>query len=229
MHENLLGDLLRFSGDLKRNVVDIPKPKDIYEDIATDPFIFELLKSARKRANLLMTSQKQDNDFLYTAAIGYPFKTEPYMTTRFSDGTYPVWYGSKNLETSIFETVFHTKRQLLSIKGIEDEIKVIRHRTVYDVFCNSILLDLTNDKKVSSQLMTDDYEFCHTLGKDFKNAEIPGFFSPSVRHRGGVNANIFKQSILSQPRLSDKLSYIFYPEKRVIDVYREDKLLLQDL
>ncbi len=56
-----------------------------------------------------------------------------WSTTRYSDGTFGVWYGTDSLETGIHETVYHWRYGLLQDAGWEDHEGVTIERKMYHV------------------------------------------------------------------------------------------------
>ena len=50
-------------------------------------------------------------------AIVWPFKH--WRASRFSGGTYGVWYGSDMVETTVYESAYHWYRRLLADAGFD--------------------------------------------------------------------------------------------------------------
>lgn len=154
-------------------------------------------------------------DFDYTAAIGYPFVTQSFMQTRFSDGTFPVCYGSDPMETTIYETAYHVQKNIHAIERVLHTDEVIRmKRSVYEVSCNAILIHVLGREQEFPELISNHYNFCHQLGKYVSDVGYPGVVSPSVRHPGGQNFNIFQEKTLENAYLFKHMTYDYYPISR---------------
>lgn len=135
------------------------------------------------------------------------------------------WPRSKTLETSIYETVYHTKKFITAIAGYESEHNISRQSSVYDVFCDTILLDVVLNKKHAQLLISEDYAFTQTLGKEIKKHGYSGLLSPSARHVGGVNANVFNKEVLSKPTLHKSLHYVYLIDENLMQVYEGKQII----
>lgn len=200
----------------KRNITSIAKPQHAFATLTDQHDDIQLINQLSEAARHTLSYLHNDREFFYTAAIGYPFRTQPFMQSRFSDGSYPVWYGSKTVDTTIYETVFHVLRHLRAEEGIEQEEVIIKKRTLFNVNCNAILLDLTDKPKSFPELLSANYEFTNTIGKRVKDSGMSGLLYCSSRVSNGINLSIFNESVLSKPQLLGHLQYqIFLKAKRV--------------
>lgn len=222
---SLLNRSRRVNQDFKRNIVDAQPVSSAFSLLIDDDDSIEDVEAIIRNTRRRSIQNNAIDDFYYTA-VEYPFKTEPYMVSRYSDGTFPVWYGSKNLETTIHETVFHTKKWLQGIGGIEEEKVVIKNRAVFDVFCDSILLDITDNTEYYANLTSDNYDFTNSIAQEVYRLDMSGILTPSARLSGGINAAIYKQSTLKDPRLNTKLRYEYDALKNIITVRGKDGLLM---
>jgi len=129
------------------------------------------------------------------------------------------------LKTTIYETAYRSKKFISSIAGYETEKRISRQRSVYDVLCDTILLDVTTHKKHAKPLTSNNYSFTQKLGKEIKKHGYSGLLSPSARHPGGINANIFNKDVLSKPTLLKHLNYVYLTDKDLTQVYDGNKLI----
>lgn len=137
-------------------------------------------------------------------AISWPFKY--WQSSRFSDGSYGVWYGSDSVETTVWESAYHWYHGLLSDAGFEHEA-VVAERKVYLVACQAALLDLTKTTAEYKDLLHPfDYEFAQ-----------------SVRRPAGNNIGIFNPVVLSNTRLCCQMTY-WLNKNGQIDVERQPGL-----
>ena len=138
-------------------------------------------------------------------AIAWPFKN--WQASRFSDGTYGVWYGSESVETTVNESAYHWYKGLLCDAGYERQV-VMAERKVYMVGCGAALLDFRKaSHKHPDLLHLSDYTFCQSMGARIHREGHPGLLTPSVRRPAGENAAIFNPDVLSNPRLNCQLTY----------------------
>lgn len=214
----LLDTTRDFSDDVFRNVVSLRESEDLFDDLSGG--------SARSSSYAIAAEARVKSDaspdfirrgFHYTTAIAFPFETEPYLSTRFGDGTFGVWYGSLKMETTIRETVFHMVRE--EMKN-ETPRAIYRERAVYRVNCRALLIDLTGKADQFPDLVAEGYGFTHSFASRLQHEGHPGLLAPSARHRGGINLAAFSPEILANPRLSCYLGYRFDPGTRSVVVER---------
>lgn len=217
--EHLFNQNLEFQKDIFRNIVSLRESQDLFDDINDDD------KTISAIASRVEAEAKKDiplgfieRGFHYTTAIAYPFETDPFMETRYSDGKFGVWYGSLEFQTSIFETAHHMMKDESDVIGIQEMI--VRERAVYNVYCNAILIDLRGKEKEYPALIFDNYEFTQQIGKKIHQQGHPGLLAPSARCLGN-NAVIFNVDRLSNPRVHCYLTYTFDPQKNELIVERE--------
>ena len=214
----LLDTTRDFSGDVFRNIVSLRESVDFFDDLSGG--------TARSSAYAVNAEARVKSDaspdfirrgFHYTTAIAYPFETEPYLSTRFGDGSFGVWYGSLKMETTIRETAFHMVREELRN---ETPRAVYRERAVYRTGCLALLIDLTGKVEEFPGLVAEDHDFTQSVARRLQREGHPGLLAPSARHRGGINLAAFSPGILSNPRLSCYLGYRFDPASRSVEVER---------
>lgn len=205
--------------DVARNIVRALTVTQAFSDLTESVDDSQI---AEKAINFALKNQ---NSFYYSTAIGYPFETDNFMASRFSDGTFPVWYGSMDLITTIYETANHMIKSEMAIKT--DEEIIIRERTIYDVLCEGILIDLTRKKKNYPELISENYQTTQRIGKLLAEQGYPGVLSPSARFLRGINVNIFKQEILNNPRVSCELNYHLFPKERIVKIMKKNKIWME--
>lgn len=127
--------------------------------------------------------------------------------SRFSDGSFGVWYGSESVETTVFESACHWYRGLLDDAGY-DRQGVIAERRAYRVACSAALLDLRTAADAHPDLLhPSDHAYCQSVGARIHREGYPGLLTPSVRRPGGENLAIFNPGVLSNPRQNGHLTY----------------------
>jgi len=205
---------------IKRNIVSLRVSEDLFDDLANgDEDLSTLARELESSIKNGVPTHMTDRAFHYTTAIEYPFTHEPYLFTRYGNGTYPVWYGSTTLEATLYETAYH---MMVSESKIEDLNEVIyRERAVYDIHCRALLVDLVGKEKEFSQLIGNDYDFTQQIASRLHKEGHPGLIAPSARLAGGENAVVFNKSVLDDSTLNCYLSYAFDPQSKRVRVERE--------
>jgi hypothetical protein len=211
--ENLFDRTVDFNGHSYRNVTSLRESKDLFDDLTDgDQEASAIAAEAEMRVKDHLIDRFPQNlyrSFHYTRSIiGYPFKSEPYLLTRFGDGTFGVWYGSLEMKTTVFETGFHMIKAELAVEGLDE--MVVRERAVYRVRCKAILIDLREKQKSFAKLLADDYGFTQQIGRRMNKEGHPGIMVPSARIKG-TNLVIFNPDVLSDSRLHCHLTYFFDP------------------
>jgi hypothetical protein len=197
--------------DTHRNIVSLRVSQDLYDDLSASPKDWKVaidLEMATKPHTNHSTQPIIDRPFeeaAYNEAIRYPFNN--WSQSRYSDGTYGVWYGADTLETSIYETVHHWRRGFLDDAGWGDIEGVIIERKVYLVHCDAGLLDFHPKLEDFPALVDpDSYHLTHQVGARIHHEGHPGLATRSARCEGNVNA-IFNPRVLTNPR---DLCYLTY-------------------
>lgn len=218
MDKQLFNTSIKINENFKRNIVYIAPPSEAFADLIDTDEDCELLRQIISSAKRVINKQTDLSDFYYTTAIDYPFKTEPFMQTRYSDGSYPVWYGSRNIHTTLCETIYHLKYYLQAIEDIDAEEKIVKKRTIYDVYCDGIFINLVGKELTQAKIISNDYTFTQAFGRSVKEGDYPGILSPSARDSKGENINVFKQNTLKTAELLMHLDYTVYTSQGYVEV-----------
>lgn len=141
-----------------------------------------------------------------TSAIMAAFTHFNPEGSRFSDGTYGVYYAGHELETAISETAFHRARFLARTREAPCEI---------DMRCyqSNLQADLTDIRGEQARLRAvydpDSYAESQRLGREDRANGSFGIVYDSVRHRGGQCAAIFKPRALAPYIQTAHYSYVW--------------------
>jgi hypothetical protein len=149
----------------------------------------------------------------WLSAISWPF--QHWQSSRFSDGTFGVWYGGGSVETTVYETAYHWFSSLLRDAGFDQHTEpVIGERKLYAVACDAALLDLRPViKRDASLAHPTDYRLAQSVGARLHREGHPGLITSSVRHVNpeGVSCGdcyaILNAKVLSNPRSLHRLTY----------------------
>jgi hypothetical protein len=143
----LLSKLTDYHGDFFRNINRPRAPREVFADLAQearDALVAEAAEATTRKEGIAAAIA---GPFDYAAAITYPFVPVNWHASRFSDVlNYGVWYGSIELETTVYETAYHWHRFVMDAYASED--RVIRgDRQVFKVRCDALLIDLREKAK----------------------------------------------------------------------------------
>ena len=208
-----------FDGDFYRNIVSLRESEHLFDDLTgEDADLHAVAVQAEMRVKRDIPRGIIGRGFHYSTAIEYPFITEPYVESRYGDGSFPVLYGSMDLETTVHETCYHMAKFESYSEGINEVI--VRDRAVYLIHGRAVLVDLTNKRSTFPQLLSNEYSFTQQIGKRLSKEGHPGIMAPSA-WCDGINIVFLKIEVLSDPRLHCYLTYRLDPETRRITVQRQ--------
>lgn len=205
--------LIDFHDDLYRNIVSLRESQELYDDLSDSASGWQAavdLEMATKPRTYLSTQPAIDRPFeesAFNEAIHYPFGN--WSNSRYSDGSFGIWYGANTLETSIHETAYHWRTQLLEDVGWHTLDGVAIERKIYLVRCDAGLLNFI-PKLDEFPALTDPapggYYLTHQVGARIHHDGHPGLLTRSARCDGQVCA-IFTPRVLSTPRQTCYLTY----------------------
>lgn len=214
----VLADVRR---DLARNIVSLRQSQDLFDDLASDPAEWEIAQEVEEAVkpptyrSHMPVIHRPFEDAQWFNAIGWPFRN--WQASRFSDGSYGVWYGSDSIETTVYETAYHWFRGLLTDAGFDRE-PVVAERKVYEVACEAALLDFRQATSEYPDLLhPSDYSFPQMVGARIHREGHPGILIQSVRRPKGENAAIFNPAVLADPRMKCQLTYRLEDERIIVE------------
>lgn len=212
--------VVQVGGDLVRNIKTARVAQDLYDDLSADPDDWRVAMAAEERAHAPSASATITRPFDYGTVLTYSFDAANWQSTRFSDGrSYGVWYGSLDLETTVYETVYHWHRFLMDSFAGEDRV-VVGERRVFDVRCDAALVDLRGEDGRHPDLVNrTSYAFTHQVGRYLHGIGVPGLLVKSARC-DGINAALFRPDPLSNVRHKAYLTYRCRPMEDRVRVER---------
>ncbi len=134
--------------------------------------------------------------------------THIHKPSRFSDGSYGVYYASLAPETAIRETVYHREN---FFRATAEEAAEITMR-VYEGKIKKPLHDITGTSFANLH-HPKNYALSQTFGEQLKKAESWGVFYHSVRHEGGFCVGALRPPAISTPVPVSHLKYLWNGEK----------------
>ena len=197
--------------DVARNIISFRDSQNVFDDLTDDPDEWKLAQQVQEEIQLprhrspTPIIDQTFNDANWYNAINWPFKHRQH--SRFSDGTYGVWYGSESVETTVYESAYHWYSGLLSDAGYEREA-VVSERTIVSVACAATLLDFRKAARTFPELLhPSDYSYTQTVGARIHREGHPGLIMQSVRRSDGENIAVFNPAVLTNPREIGHLTY----------------------
>ncbi len=195
-----------------RNIPHISDPLNVFDDLSTDKFM-------QKQANSLVELSKHHTYMLeknldaYEKAINFGFTLSTWMPSRFSDGSYYVWYGATNKITTIAETCHHWKQNFLAdVNFFKTKSTIIAHRSLFHVRINATLIDLRKKITLLPDLIQPDnnkYDHTQAIGKQLREEGHPGLVNRSARDKNGDVFAIFNKKVLFEPTFLNHVRYTF--------------------
>jgi hypothetical protein len=140
------------------------------------------------------------------------------MGSRFSDGTYGVYYAGESLDTAIAETRYHREKFLLATS--EPSIDLDMRAYLTDV--RAALHDIRGRNDLEMIYDPHSYVESQKLGLTLKLGNSWGLIYDSVRRSGGTCAGVFRPRALSNCRQGQHLVYAWNGKK--IDTVYEKKI-----
>ncbi|HTI48710.1 MAG TPA: RES family NAD+ phosphorylase [Casimicrobiaceae bacterium] len=207
MDPKLLSSSVDFHDDLTRNIPGIRASQNLFDDLSSDPADWEIAIAAEGSDRIPTGSALVTRPFDYGSVIGYSFDEMNWQSTRFSDGaSYGVWYGSLDIETTVYESAWHWYRFVLDSYAGEPRT-VITDRRVFDVRCDALLVDLRGKETAYPGLVSrTSYAFTHKLGRYLRDQDQNGLLVRSARCEG-TNGAILRPERLSNVRDRAYLTY----------------------
>lgn len=196
-----------FRGDLVRNIKGIRRTQHLFDDLSDNPADWELAIAKEGEQRIPTMAAIISRPFDYGTVITYSFNSANWHATRFSDGTrYGVWYGSLDVKTTVYETVFHWHRFLLD--SFADENRVVTgERRLLDVRCDALLIDLRGKQKWFPAIVSrTSYVFTQSVGAYVHAQGLNGLLVDSARC-AGINSALFKPERLANVREKLFLTY----------------------
>lgn len=130
-----------------------------------------------------------------------PFRRKPERS-RFSDGSFPVFYSSLDTKTAEAESMHHFPRYA----GRPKDSRPMFFRRFSCRF-EGVEKDLRPKLGEWPDLInSSDYTFCNHLGEEARVSGIDGMLAPSARRSEGTNLPVFQRRALSDPEEGDLVS-----------------------
>jgi len=125
--------------------------------------------------------------------------------SRFSDGSYGVYYAGHTLDTAIAETRYHRARFLAMTR--EDPLEIDMRTYLADL--DGELHDIRGRDDLTDVYARDSYAAGQALARALKAANSYGLAYDSVRHAGGECVAVFRPPVLSNCIQGPHFGYVW--------------------
>lgn len=143
--------------------------------------------------------------------IEAPFRRKPQLDklrlTRYSDGSFPVFYSALEVETAKAEITYWFRRFV----GSPADPRTAFYSRFSCEFDGKVK-DVRPKKTEWSDLTHDtDYTFCNGLAAEAKDESLDALLAPSARRSTGSNLPVFERKALSNPTTHKVAAVTFEP------------------
>jgi hypothetical protein len=140
--------------------------------------------------------------------------------SRFSDGSYGVYYAARKLDTAVAETAYHRARFLARTREAPMEIDM----RCYLSSIAAEMVDIRGEQGARPQLYDPDaYAASQRFGREARAAGANGIVYDSVRHPGGQCIAVFKPRVMAPAIQGPHLCYVWDGE-RIAQWYEKSEL-----
>lgn len=140
-------------------------------------------------------------------------RVSTHRKSRFSDGSYSVYYAGRSLETAISETRYHRERFLAATGEAPGEIDL-------RVYVGEVAEPLHDLRGMGAVHNPDDWSAGQRCGRQLRSQRSWGVIYRSVRHAGGECIGALRPPAVSIPRQSVHLGYVWNGE-HIAHVYHK--------
>jgi hypothetical protein len=141
--------------------------------------------------------------------------------SRFSDGSYGVYYAAHSMETAVRETAFHRERFMAATDQPPGDVDM----RAYVGRPTEPMLDI-RAPRFAALHDPDDYAAPQAFARPLKDSDEWGLVYRSVRHAGGECIAAFRPQAVSIPVPGAALAYVWNGE-RISKVYEKSEILFE--
>jgi len=212
-----------------RIIRSIYPPIFLFEDIA-DPADWDLIASAEAKTNPRVRDEIGDLTLVpvdrrvsgpgASIVMGAFTHCSADRRSRFSDGSYGVWYAGDHFEVALMETIYHHERFMRRTNetAADSQFRELKAHV------SGKLRDLRK-RGWNQYLRPDDHSASQTVAKGFRSNEEDGIVFPSVRRPHGEAVALFWPDRVQLPVIQARHLLYHWDGERVdrYFVYGEDK------
>lgn len=208
-----------------RIIPSLYRPQSLFERVSSPRDLQSILElealtnpSLRDIANNIPFIQLEDRVTGPCASlILMPFVVPNTTGSRFSDGSYGVFYAAKDVATAIAETTYHRERFLSMASSRKMEVGM----RLYSVDLKGELHDLRGRREQRPSLhRQDSYIASQVLGKSLSTTSSNGILYDSDRREEGECVAVFRARVLSNARPEQHLSFV-WDGHEIVEIYQK--------
>ncbi len=190
-------------------------PIDLFEDIA-DPADWEAILSAESKTNPRIAESVGMLDLVplarRVAGDGASWAMAPFVhaspdrPSRFSDGSYGVYYAGDRIEVALFETIHHHSRFMAATDesaGWTSDFRELVGSLDAD------LHDVSNKSAFEELHHPDDHASPQALASELRDKNSNGLLYRSVRYPDGQAVALFWPDVAGIPKQGQHFSYFW--------------------
>ena len=191
-------------------------PIDLFERVSRDPAVWEALIAAEQMVNPRVRDEVGEIHLVPpdervsgpgASWVMASFTHRNPQGSRFSDGSYGVYYAARDLETAIRETAYHFARFARdSGDGPRYEDMRALIGTIANRFADVAAVPAARRARI---LAPDDYGASRAFAAPLRAAGVNGIVYPSVRHAGGQCVAAFRPKAVGVPVPGPAIKYHF--------------------
>lgn len=189
-------------------------PINLFERLTPDPAISDALIALEQLTNPRVRDEVGDialvppNDRVAGAGASYVMASFTHLNpkgSRFSDGSYGVYYAASEIETAIAETVFHFET---FARDSGDPARMEDMRVLVGAIAEAFddVAALAGPQR-SQILDPASYTVARAFARDLRGVGANGVAYPSVRRYGGECIGAFKPRAVGLPHQERRLKY----------------------
>lgn len=182
----------------------VADPRDLEAVLAAEQLTNERLRDEVGELRLVPPAERVSGPG--TTPIMACFTHVAREGSRFSDGTYGVYYAARDLATAIAETAFHRGRFLARTREAPGEIDM----RCYLADIRAELVDVRGHGRRKPDILDpDSYAASQPFGRRRREEGAGGIVYDSVRHAGGQCVAIFRPKLVAPCRQGPHLGYVW--------------------
>ncbi len=186
-------------------------PIQVFEDIAEEGD-WDLLAALEMAVNPRLRDQKGKISLVLpedrvggpgSTWIMAPFTHINQMGSRFSDGSYGLYYAGYEFETALLETVYHLEQRLIAGQAAPDDMD--QRVILADIECQAV--NLIEATEAAPMMNPNDYKVSQAFGVEHKKTGGEAILFASVRNPGAAAIAVFKPRLISNATQAGHLQY----------------------
>jgi hypothetical protein len=182
----------------------VARPEDLEFALAAEQLTNDRLRDEVGQIHLVPPAERVSGPG--TTPIMAAFTHVNPEGSRFSDGTYGVYYAARDMQTAVAESAYHRARFLARTQEAPGEIDM----RSYLADIRAELVDLRGYGRRTPDLMhPDSYAASQAFGRQKRAEGAGGIVYDSVRREGGLCVGVFRPKLVSPCRQGPHVCYLW--------------------